>query len=34
VIEQVRALGPFDAIFIDANHTLPFVEKDLPITAR
>jgi hypothetical protein len=28
VIEQVRALGPFDAIFIDANHTLPFVEKD------
>lgn len=28
VIEQVRALGPFDAIFIDANHTLPFVQKD------
>lgn len=28
VIEQVRALGPFDAIFIDANHTLPYVEKD------
>ncbi|WP_292638557.1 class I SAM-dependent methyltransferase [Mesorhizobium sp.] len=28
VVEQVRALGPFDAAFIDANHTLPFVEKD------
>lgn len=28
VIDQVRALGPFDAVFIDANHTLPFVEKD------
>jgi predicted O-methyltransferase YrrM len=28
VIEQVRTLGPFDACFIDANHTLPFVEKD------
>lgn len=28
IIEQVRALGPFDAVFIDANHTLPYVEKD------
>lgn len=28
VIEQVRALGPYDAIFIDANHTLPYVTKD------
>ncbi|WP_245481716.1 class I SAM-dependent methyltransferase [Mesorhizobium sp. M7A.F.Ce.TU.012.03.2.1] len=28
VVEQVRALGPFDAAFIDANHTLPYVEKD------
>lgn len=28
IIEQVRKLGPFDAIFIDANHTLPYVEKD------
>lgn len=28
VIEQVRALGPYDAIFIDANHTLPYVNKD------
>lgn len=28
VIEKVRALGPFDAVFIDANHTLPFVQKD------
>lgn len=28
VIEKVRALGPFDAAFIDANHTLPYVTKD------
>lgn len=28
IIERVRALGPFDAIFIDANHTMPFVTKD------
>src|SRR4051812_12317198 len=28
VIEQVKALGPYDACLIDANHTLPFVEKD------
>lgn len=28
VIEQVRALGPFDAIFLDGNHTLPYVTKD------
>lgn len=28
VIEQVRQLGPYDAILIDANHTLPFVTKD------
>lgn len=28
IIEQVRKLGPFDAIFIDANHTMPYVEKD------
>jgi predicted O-methyltransferase YrrM len=28
IVEQVRKLGPFDAIFIDANHTLEFVEKD------
>lgn len=28
VIEQVRALAPFDAILIDANHTRPYVEKD------
>lgn len=27
-VEQVRALGPFDACFIDGNHTLPFVTKD------
>lgn len=28
VIERVAALGPFDAVFIDANHTLPYVTKD------
>lgn len=28
VIERVRAIGPYDAIFIDANHTLPYVTKD------
>lgn len=28
VVEQVKALGPFDACFIDANHTLPYVTKD------
>lgn len=28
VIERVKALGPFDAVFIDANHTMPFLEKD------
>lgn len=28
VVEQVQSLAPFDAIFIDANHTLPYVQKD------
>jgi len=28
VIAQVSALGPFDAVFIDANHTRPYVEND------
>jgi predicted O-methyltransferase YrrM len=28
IIQQVYALGPFDAVFIDANHTRPYVEKD------
>lgn len=28
VIAKVRALGPFDAIFIDANHTTPYLLKD------
>lgn len=28
VVEQARALGPYDAIFIDANHTEPFVRRD------
>lgn len=27
-IESVRALGPFDLLFIDANHTEPFVRHD------
>src|SRR3954451_5544763 len=25
VIDQVKALGPFDVCLIDANHTLPYV---------
>lgn len=28
VIEDVRKLGPFDLVFIDANHTEPYVWKD------
>lgn len=28
VVDQVKALGPFDLVFIDANHTEPFVRKD------
>jgi predicted O-methyltransferase YrrM len=28
IIAQVRALGPYDACLIDANHTEPFVRKD------
>jgi predicted O-methyltransferase YrrM len=28
IIERVYALGPFDACFIDANHTLAYVKKD------
>jgi predicted O-methyltransferase YrrM len=28
IIEQVYSLGPFDAAFIDANHTEPFVRAD------
>lgn len=27
-VEKVRALSPFDAVFIDGNHTRPFIEKD------
>lgn len=27
-VEWARALGPYDAILIDANHTEPFVRKD------
>lgn len=28
IIERVRALGPFDCVFIDANHTIKYVEAD------
>lgn len=28
VIDSVKALGPFDAVFIDANHTIPYITKD------
>lgn len=28
VVAKVRALGPFSAIFIDANHTTPYLWKD------
>lgn len=28
IVEQVRGRGPFDAVFIDANHTEPYVRKD------
>ena len=28
LVETVAALGPYDAVFIDANHTLPYVTKD------
>ena len=28
IVNKVKSLGPFDACFIDANHTLPYVTKD------
>lgn len=28
VVDQVYKLAPFDAVFIDANHTLPYIKKD------
>jgi len=28
IIERARVLGPFDLIFVDANHTGPYVRKD------
>lgn len=28
IIHTVKNLGPFDACFIDANHTLPYVKQD------
>lgn len=28
IVEEVRSLSPFDACFLDANHTEPFVRKD------
>lgn len=27
-IEKTRALGPFDVVFIDGNHTRPYIQKD------
>jgi predicted O-methyltransferase YrrM len=27
-VERATALGPYDAVFIDADHTLPYVTKD------
>lgn len=28
IVDQVSDLGPFDCVFIDGNHTLPYVTKD------
>lgn len=28
VVAEVKALGPFDLVLIDANHTLPYATKD------
>lgn len=28
VVNRVKEMAPFDAVFIDANHTAPYVEKD------
>lgn len=28
IVDQVSDLGPYDCVFIDANHTLPYVRKD------
>lgn len=28
IVEQVKNLGPYDACFIDANHTMAYVRKD------
>lgn len=28
IVERVKALSPFDLLFIDANHTEPYVRKD------
>lgn len=28
VVDKVYALGPFDACFLDGNHTMPYIEKD------
>jgi len=28
VVEQVRKFAPYDAVLIDANHTLPYVTQD------
>lgn len=28
IVEKVKAFAPFDAVLVDANHTLPYVTKD------
>ena len=28
IVDQVKALGPYDLVFIDANHTVPYIWKD------
>lgn len=28
VVDRVYGLGPFDACFLDGNHTLPYIQKD------
>lgn len=28
VIDKVAQLGPFECVFLDGNHTLPYVQKD------
>lgn len=28
IVAEVNTLGPFEAVFLDGNHTMPYVEKD------